>query len=71
MAETTFPIVFLTTLSAPAAEIATTETETLTAAETAVPTIDDDSDALTDDRAAARVDRAAVDPLRPPSRRPS
>ena len=44
---TVLPIVLLTTLSAPATEIATTETETLIAADTAVPTIVDDSDALT------------------------
>ena len=47
VAATVLPIVFLTTLSAPATEIETTDTATLTAADTAVPTIDDDSDALT------------------------
>src|SRR4051794_10768902 len=41
VAATVLPIVFLTTLSAPATEIETTDTATLTDADTAVPTIED------------------------------
>src|SRR5262249_26667921 len=47
VAVTALPIVFVTRLSAPATEIEIAETATLIAADTAVPVIDDVSDALT------------------------